>query len=336
MGYLRETIEDVLNLVRPARMLFLLVLVSGPGCYAQTSLPAAGQSGAKLSPELARRVEIMIRNRAELNPEYVVTIGERKKSEVPGFDEIDVVITAGDKASKPIAFLLSEDGKTLAQFNKFDISQDPKTKVVAVDRPGRGGPADAPVSIVVFDDLECPFCARMHAQLFPGIQERYKDRVHVTYLDFPLEQHPWAMHAAIDANCLAAESVTGYWNFVDYVHAHAAEIGGAEKTVAKANEDLDKLAAGEGALQKVGQTDLMACIQKQDVGKIQAAIQQGEALGVDATPALFINGEKLQGAEPLEFVYRMIDGALTAAGQTPPPAYVPPAEPAEPAVKPGN
>ena len=45
------------------------------------------------------------------------------------------------------------------------------------------------------------------------------------------------MHAAVDANCLAALSPTGYWNYVDYVHAHYAEIGGNERqTLAKANE----------------------------------------------------------------------------------------------------
>jgi hypothetical protein len=69
----------------------------------------------------------------------------------------------------------------------------------------------------------------------------------------------------------------------------------------------------------------------------------GESLGVDATPALFINGEKLEGALPLEYVYRMIDNALIASGQTPPPP--PPATPAppapaqpqtSPATKPGN
>jgi len=337
MAPVREIIALVVNVARPMRLLLLLALAAAMGSHAQTAGVAPAQAPGKLPPDLARRVEIMIRSRADLSPEYVIAIGDRTKSDVPGYDEIDVVITAGGKSSKPIAFLLSQDGKTLAQFNKFDISQDPKSKIVPVDRPGRGGTADAPVLIVGFDDLECPFCAQMNAALFPAILDRYKDQVRVVYLDFPItEIHPWAMRAAIDANCIAATSTVGYWNYVDYVHAHASDMGGAEKTVAKANDMLDQIALDEAARQKLSPDDLSACIKKQDETKIRATMQQGDALGVGATPVLFINGEKLEGIHPIEYVYRMIDGALTAAGQTPPPPVPIPAAGTPPAAKPGN
>ena len=120
--------------------------------------------------------------------------------------------------------------------------------------------------IVGFDDLECPYCAQMHAEIFPALLARYKDQVRVVYRDFPLEEiHPWAMHAAVDANCLAADSTTGYWNFVDYVHAHADDIAGTEKTAIKADTTLDKLALDEGGRQNMNQAALAACLQKQDV-----------------------------------------------------------------------
>ena len=124
-----------------------------------------------------------------------------------------MIFTAGGKTSRPAIFLLSDDGKTLAQFSKFDISKDPKEMVRAAGRPGRGGPVNAPVVIVGFDDLECPYCARMHEQLFPALTQRYKDQVRIVYKDFPLDQHPWAMRAAMDANCVArrARRATGTW-----------------------------------------------------------------------------------------------------------------------------
>jgi protein-disulfide isomerase len=256
---------------------------------------------------------------------------------VPGFDEIVVTFTANGRGSKALTFLLSTDGKTLAQFSKFDISKDPKQLVSAAGRPARGGPANAPVLIVGFDDLECPYCAKMHAQLFPALTERYKNQVHIVYRDFPLDQHPWAMRAAIDTNCVGAQSPTGYWNLVDYIHAHAGELGGEEKSLAKANEMLDVLARDEGKRQNVNADSLNACLAKQDDTAIKASMKEGEALGVDSTPALFINGEKVEGAQPIEYVYRMIDNALTASGQTPPPAVpiqTPPQTP--PATKPGN
>ncbi len=306
------------------------------GCHAQTPTEASG----KLSPELARRVEVLIRSKSSIPPEYDIQVGPRSRSEVPGFDSITVTFTAEGKTSKPLTFLLSTDGKTLAQFSKYDISKDPKLLVSGDGRPARGGPANAPVLIVGFDDLECPYCAKMHQQLFPALTQRYKDQIHIVYRDFPLDQHPWAMRAAINTNCVAAQSPAGYWNLVDYIHAHASELGGEDKSLAKANETLDSLARDEGKRQKVNLDTLNACIVKQDDTAVKASMKLGESLGVDSTPAFFINGEKMEGALPLEYLYRIIDNALIASGQTPPPP--PPAAPAPakpqpaPATKPGN
>ncbi len=324
--------------VKPFRTLIFALTLATLGCHAQTPANAPGQ----ISPDLARRVEVLIRSKSSVSPDYEIHVGPRTKSNVPDFDEIQVTFTAEGKTSKPITFLLSADGKTLAQFSKYDISKDPRSLVSAEGRPGRGGPPNAPVLIVGFDDLECPYCAKMHAQLFPALTERYKDQIHIVYRDFPLDQHPWAIRAAVDTNCVGAQSQSGYWNLVDYIHAHASEIGGEEKSIAKANDTLDMLAHEEGKRQKVNLDALNACVTKQDDTAIKASLKLGESLGVDSTPALFINGEKIEGALPVEYVYRMIDNALIATGQTPPPPPPAPAAPVQgqpatpPATKPGN
>ena len=255
-------------------------------------------------------------------PSYAIAIGPRAKSDVPGFQQISVSFTADGKESKPVVFLVSDDGKTLAQFSKYDISQDPKVAIKDVGRPGRGGSEAAPVTIVGFDDLECPFCAKLHAQIFPALLARYKDQVHFVYKDFPLPMHPWAMRAAIDTNCLGAQSVTGYWNVVDHIHAHAGELGGAEKSLTTANTALDTIIREEGTKQKVDMAKLNACLAKQDDSAVHASMKEGDALGLDSTPVLFINGEKFQGAYPNDDLFRMIDQALIAQGKTPPPAPV--------------
>jgi protein-disulfide isomerase len=334
-------LDIVPNVVKPFCSLIFAVMLTTLGCHAQ--VPAPGQ---KLSAEQTRRVEVMLRSRLGIPPDYELQIsGRMKKSVVPGFDEITVIFTEDGKSSKPATFLLSADGNTLAQFSKFDISKDPKLLVSEADRPARGGPANAPVVVVNFDDLECPYCAKMHAQLFPALTERYKNQVRVVYRDFPLTSiHPWALRAAIDTSCMAAQSGTGYWNLVDYMHQHAAEFGGEEKSLAKANETLDNLTRDEGKRQKIDLAKLNACIEKQEDATVKASMKEGDALGVEATPSLFINGEKVDGAQPMEYVYRIIDNALVAAGQTPPPAPPPappptasPAtSPATPATKPGN
>jgi protein-disulfide isomerase len=285
-------------------------------------------------------VEVLIRSKSSIPPAYTIQVGTRSKSEVPGFDEIQVTVVADGKTSQPIHFLLSTDNKTLAQFSKYDISKDPKDLISADGRPARGGPANAPVLVVGFDDLECPYCARMHEEIFPALTARYKDQIHIVYLDFPLppDMHPWAMRAAVDVNCLAAQSPTGYWNLVDFVHAHAGELGGEEKSLAKANVMLDSLTRDEGKRQKVNADLLNACIAKQDDTAIKASVKIGEDLGVDATPTLFVNGEKLAQAVPIEDVYRMIDDALTASGHTPPPPPPAPIQtpPQTPPVKSGS
>jgi protein-disulfide isomerase len=337
----------MLNGLRPLRGLALVASLAAIGCRAQTPVqtPAPSsaeqtvQTGVKLSPALARRIEVMIRSKADVAADYTIEVGTPAPSAITGFDQVDIFFKSEGKPARSVSFLLSTDGKTLAQLNQFDISQDPSDKVSAAGRPSRGGPATAPVTIVGFDDLECPYCAMMNAELFPAILNRYKDQVRIVYRDFPLQEiHPWAKHAAIDANCLAAASSPAYWNYVDYVHAHAADIAGTEKSADKANQNLDKLALDEGTRQKVDQTQLIACVLKQDAKGINEAILQGEAdpLRIDSVPTLYINGEKVNGGVvPIETIYQIIDRALVAAGQTPPPPP-PPAQPAPPAEKPGS
>lgn len=318
------------TLTQAACVLLLASAFTTLGCHGQ--VPAAG---TPLPPDVARRVEILIRQRTKITPDDSLTVGPRTPSEIPGFDRIEVVITAGNEHSAPIAFLLSKDDKTLAQFNKYDISRDPKALVSGAGRPSRGGPESAPVEMVLFDDLECPYCARMHQQLFPALTQRYGNMIHIVYKDFPLSQHPWAMRAAVDTNCVGAQSAPAYWNLIDYIHAHASDFGGQEKSLQKAKDALDELALNEARKDGLKLETVDACIKKQDETEIKASVKVGESLDIEATPVMFINGEKFEGAYPLADVFRMVDGALVAAGKTPPPPYAAPSTAAAP-TKPGN
>ena len=314
------------------------------GCHAQT--PAASPAvtapvvGKPLAPDMARRVEVLLRQKAQLPPGATIQVGIPAASDLPGYSAINVTFSKDGKTSRPINFLISADGKTLAQFSKFDISADPRNLIAADGRPARGGPATAPVLIVGFDDLECPYCAVLHASIFPAITNRYGNQVHIVYKDFPLDQHPWAMRAAVDVDCLAEQSPVGYWNLVDGIHARASDIGvssdakDSQKTLAAANEQLDKLTREQGKLQKADAAKLDACIAKQDTTAVKASQQQGQLLGVESTPTLYINGDKIDGALPIEFIFGLIDEAIRVQGQTPPPPYVAPATTASVAEKP--
>lgn len=306
--------------------LFGVVLVTAAGCIAQTSGPSVpGAKPTEVSPAqnaaLNRKIEVMIRSELGVPPQYQVEIGTRQKSDMAGYDTVPVTFSLPGQPGRAqtVDFLLSKDNNTLARLSKWDLSIDPMTQLPTIGRPVRGNP-QAKVTIVNFDDLECPYCARMHATFFPETLDRYKGLVKFVYVDYPLiEIHPWAMHAAVDANCLAAESDTAYWNYVDYLHSHGADVSGPDNDPKKAAATLDKLATQEADRDHLDGAKLSACIQKQDDSKIMAEMKAGDRMGVNATPTFFINGERWAGQLDESQLDTMIDRALRAQGITPPP-----------------
>jgi protein-disulfide isomerase len=290
-----------------------LSLFLGAGCKAQSA-----SSEGPLSAETAHRIRTEIRSRYNVPPQIEITVGAPQPASIAGYDKIVVTFTGGGRSSNN-DFLISKDRKTLAHLETIDISQDLMSKIDVKGRPVRGNAASK-VTIINFDDFQCPFCSRMHATLFPNLFKAYGDRVKVIYKDYPLiEIHPWAMHAAIDGNCLAEQSNEAYWQYADYVHGNQKQVAGGNRAEAFLN--LDKAAQEQGAKYQLDQPKLAACMQKQDESAVRASMAEGDKLGVDSTPTLFVNGERLSGAIPEEEMRKIIDRALADSGSpaTPPP-----------------
>ena len=170
------------------------------------------------------------------------------KPEFPNYDALTITFDGGEK-KQTYDFLLAKDGKTLLRMTKLDLSKDPYAEVMKkIDvsgRPTRGN-AKAKVVAVNYDDFECPFCSRMHQTLFPDLLKEYGDRVVFIYKDFPLaEIHPWATHAAVNANCLAAQNQDAYWDFADYIHANQKDVN-SEKSHDDQFAALDRMATEQG------------------------------------------------------------------------------------------
>jgi protein-disulfide isomerase len=177
----------------------------------------------------------------------------------------------------------------------------------------------------------------MHVSLFPDTIQHYKDKVRFIYKDAPLTQiHPWAMRASVDANCRAAQSGDVYWTYVDYLHAHGDEISGPDHDPAKSFAALDRIARQEATLAKLDTPKLDNCLARQDETQVKTSGLEAEALRIDGTPALFVDGERIDGALPEEQLWLVIDRALRAAGVEPPPAQTAPAQPAKPSQSPGS
>jgi protein-disulfide isomerase len=284
------------------RRAFLLLLVICLGCSAQSA-----------PPEIGQLVERHVRAYYSLPPEMKVAVGPLKPSEFPNYDALTVTLDNSGK-KQDLEFLLSKDRKTLVRMAKMDLTQDPYAalmkKIDVTGRPTRGN-RDAKVVAVNYDDFQCPFCSRLHQELFPTIFKEYGDRVLFIYKDFPLEEiHPWAIHAAVDANCLAAQNNDSYWEYTDYLHANQRSIGGTA--------ELDRLATLQAQKHGLDAPKLQACLKAQDDKAVRASMHEGQVVGVNATPAMFVNGIKVDGAVPPNELRTVLDRALKDAGVAPP------------------
>jgi protein-disulfide isomerase len=312
------------------RFLSCLVFISAAAGTAQ--IPTDTHPAAdRLSPSLDRRIELLIRSQFSVRPDYDMTLGPRTTSDTAGYDNLPV--TFSHKGKQITAdFLISKDGSTLERVEKFSTSNNPAMAIDVDKRPVRGAAA-AKVEIINFDDLQCPYCGMLNSEILPQTMNRYKGLVKIVYKDYPLPGHPWAMRAAVDANCLASQSDAAYWAYVDFVHSHGQDISGANPNPARSFTDLDNIAGTIGKQSKVDETQLALCLKKQDEAVVNSSLKLGASLKVEATPQVFVDGERLpSGAQPVDQLWPAIDRALKAQGIQPPPetpkAEVPAGNPA--------
>ncbi len=292
------------------RKLCLVLVLLVVGCRAQ----APASSDADLNRRVERQVRALMQAPSYVN---IHVTGRKPSSDMPGWDILTVTLAAGDKV-RPVDLLISRDNKTLLSVSRMDLTQDPyestMKKIDTSNRPVRGN-KDAKVTVVVYDDYQCPYCSRLHLTVLESLKTR-GDRVRFIYKDFPLaEIHPWATRAAIDSQCLAALNSDAYWDYTDYVHANPQEVSGERgRPVEKQLAALDKIAEEIGKKHSVDAAKLDACIKEQPKAKLNAAVAEANALGVEGTPAFFVNGMKNGGALPPDEFNALLDQALADAG----------------------
>jgi protein-disulfide isomerase len=170
----------------------------------------------------------------------------------------------------------------------------PRVEVAEDNRPARG-PADAPVRIVEFSDFECPYCLRA----FPTVQQifaTYGDRVRFVYRHFPLPNHPNAVPAAEASAC--AHEQEQFWPYHDRLFTSPGKL---------AVEDLKAHAKALG----LDMAKFNSCYDNRKYREdVEADMEAAEAAGVTGTPAFFINGRALSGAQPFDAFKQVIDEEL--------------------------
>lgn len=157
------------------------------------------------------------------------------------------------------------------------------------------GVASAPITIIEFSDYQCPFCARVNPTL-EMVRQTYGDKVKIVFKDFPLPNHPQAPKASEAAHCAGEQGK--YWEMHDQMFANQRALNVPE---------LKQYAAGLG----MDAAKFDQCLDSgKHAGLVASGLAQGEKMGVNSTPTLYINGRPLIGAQPFEAFKQVIDEEL--------------------------
>ncbi len=157
------------------------------------------------------------------------------------------------------------------------------------------GPANAPVTLVEFSDFQCPFCIAATPQL-ESVLKAYPSQVKLIFKEFPLDTHAQAPLAA--AAALAAHKQGKFWQMYDGLFAQKGRLS---------RNGVLALAAGAGLDMKQFQADLDSAPIKQAV---ERDMNDGERIGVDSTPTLFMNGQRYNGPITLAALRPVLDQEL--------------------------
>lgn len=181
---------------------------------------------------------------------------------------------------------------------------------VSADDDAVLGDPNAPVTLIEFSDFQCPFCRKFMKETLPQIKKGYIDtgKARLVYRDFPLSFHPGAMPAAEGSECAREQSK--FWEMHDVIFDEQEKQGSG--TVQFTADDVKKWAAKIG----LNTSKFNQCL---DLGKykqeVEKDIADGSAAGVSGTPAVFVNGRLMVGAQPFAAFKAVIDEELLKAGK---------------------
>jgi protein-disulfide isomerase len=166
------------------------------------------------------------------------------------------------------------------------------------DAPIRGNP-NAPVTVVEFSDFQCPFCARSRPTV-ARVREAYGDKVRWAFRHFPLDFHPQARKAGEAGACAAEQGK--FWQMHDALFANPGKLQVPDLEATAKTLGLDT-AAFDRCLDSGKYAD-----------RVERDVEAGSRYGVSGTPAFFINGRPLVGAQPFEAFQAVIDDELRRLG----------------------
>lgn len=271
-----------------------------------SSAASASSTSANLPSE--DTVNAFMREMMGFDPNVTWKIDSIQPAENTGLAEVTVLVSNG-QGSAVNKFYVTPDGKHAVTGEIIPFGEHPFDGTNAALMKGENGvsrgPANAPVTIVEFSDLQCPHCKAAQPTLDKLLAE--DTNVRVVYQNFPLSIHDWAQQAAAYADCVGRKSSDHFWKFIGSVYDAQSDI-----TASNAQEKLTALAdqAGEKG------SDIAACASAAEtLGRVQRSISLGLSVGVNSTPTVFINGRKITSLAniPFDSLKQLVD--FTATGE---------------------
>jgi protein-disulfide isomerase len=175
------------------------------------------------------------------------------------------------------------------------------TTALSRGNPAGKGRTDAPVTITLFSDFQCPFCARAAEGLIGDLLPQESGKVRILFRNFPLPMHAWARDAAQAAECARQQSESYFWNFHDYFFQHQKEL--SPDTLRKS------ILAHAASLRGLQAPKLQACMDRRGTAAVvDQDIAVGKALGVTGTPTMFVGRERIVGYRA-DQIRALIEGA---------------------------
>lgn len=236
----------------------------------------------------------------------VTTEGLKDSTNIKGAKEGDLVIGEGP-AAKRMGFIASPDLKWVVFGEVVDVTVDPSKAVMAkMDLKGQpfSGAKDAKVTIVEYSDFQCPFCKRGYDTIEKQVLKEYDGKVKFYFRNFPLGFHPWAEPAAVATECAKEQKPDAYWKLYHAFFENQQAIN-PQNVKEKSQEYLK-----DSGIKMDVWNDCFD--NKKTLAKVKAEMAEGQALGVTGTPAFFINGRMLVGAQPFEKFKDVIDDELAS------------------------
>lgn len=170
------------------------------------------------------------------------------------------------------------------------------------------GSPDAEVTMVSYEDFECPFCGQYNQDAYPQIVENFVQTGEVQYFysNLPLRIHPWAEPSAIASECALNQDAETFWTFKKGFFGNQEALGNAYNS-GNFDDSMYRWAEQTG----LNVDEFRTCYDnEEELNDVNQDKQEAADNGAQATPSVFVNGELVQGAQPYSRFETTINDAL--------------------------